>query len=264
MKRLLAADFYCLRKSKLFIVLIILSVALPIFTVLLYLALNFLLKATAPEDATLPTVLFTGKTVISGTFGLSGAIALILPAFSSILVGNDVTSGVLRNKIIIGHTKSKIYFAHLISTIVLHLFIGMIYAGLMALLSIAIFQYGSEINADEVRSLIYFYIVGMMSYVFTASIVSSFALIFKTPAPAILISILVCFAFGLLSSLIGIVDYSSFKYLVYLIPSFANSQLTMPGGIDTVIFIEGLLSYLIFSAAFIVIGLIIFRKKDIK
>lgn len=262
MKRLLKADFYCLFKSKLTIVLFILAIALPFFTSLIYLGINTLLEITREEQAQLLT--FTSRTVIGGTFNLSGDISLIMPIFSGILIGADLTSGTLRNKLIIGHSKAKIYFSHLISISALHLAIGTVYAALTAGFAMAFFQYGKAVDGEEVQNLVFFYIVGMVGFVFIATIVSAFALIFKTPAPTILITVLTCVVLGLVSSLVNVVDYSSFKYLVYFIPSFANGQFATANGIDVPIFVEGLVSYIFFGGAFVLTGLLFFTKKDIK
>ena len=262
MKKLLAANFYCLRKSKLALVLLIIAVVLPLFMSLLYVGLKVLADYASTEGS-IPFTM-NAKVIIADSFSISGNMGLIMPIFTGIIVGSDLANGTLRNKIIVGHSKTKIYFSHLISSIVFHLFIGIVYAAFMAGFALIFFRYGQDIDGKEIVNLIYFYVTGLLAYVFIASLVSAFALNFKSPAATILITILVCMAFGLGASLIGLVDYSNYKYLVYLIPSFANGRFTSRDGIETVVFIEGIISYVILIAAFVTTGAIIFNKKDIK
>ena len=264
MKRLLSANFYCLRKSKLSLILLLIALFLPLLTCLLYLGINFLLKEAGPDDPMLSQGLFNAKSVMSGSFSLTSNLGLILPIFTGIIIGADLTNGTLRNKIIVGNSKTKVFFSHLIVAVIFHLIIGFVYAASTAGFGLLFFKYGIEITGEEVRNLIYFYITGFGAFVFSATIVSSFALLFKTPAPTILISVFACLGFGLLASLIGIVDYSNYKYLVYLIPTFANTMFTSNGGIDTPVFIEGLLSFALFGGAFITVGALLFNKKEIK
>ena len=262
MRRLLDADFYCLRKSKLSLVMLIIAVTIPLFVVLVYVGLRFIAEQTAEEGMPPLGGLFSARGILSGVFSLTGNIGIIFPIFAGIIIGADMTNGTLRNKVIIGHSKAKIYFSHLIVTIVFGIVTVTLYALVTLGFALVFFKYGVELTPEEVKNLIYFFVTGLLSYVFLSSVINVFALIFKTPAPTILISVLIGMGFGLISSLISLIDYSSFKYLVYLIPTFANGQ--FQAGISDVIFIEGIISLIVFSLAFIFVGLGLFVKKDIK
>lgn len=262
MNRLLSADFYCLRKSKLSWVMLIIAAVMPIGTVLLYVGLRFLAEQTNDGSFNALSAMFTTRGILSSAFSLTNNIGIIFPIFAGIIIGSDMTNGTLRNKVIIGHSKAKIYFSHLIVCVIFGIVTILLSAIVTILFSLIFFQYGVDFNGAEIKNLVYFFVTGLLAYVFVSSVVNAFALIFKTPAPTILISILVGMGFGLIASLIAMIDYSSFKYLVYLIPTFANTQFV--GGIEDVVFIEGSISLVVFSIAFIFLGLGLFTKKDIK
>ena len=67
-------------------------------------------------------------------------------------------------------------------------------------------------------------------------------------------------------------DYESYKYVLYLIPFFANgtSTISIPidglisGGLTDIMFIEGMLSFVIFGALHVFLGMLGFNKKDLK
>lgn len=264
MRRLLAADFYSLRKSKLALVITIVAIVLPFLMVMLYLGLQALINAVRSEPTQGLPFSFTARSLISGSFSISGDMGLILPIFTGILAGADLVNGTLRNKVIIGHSKTKIYFSHLFTTIVFHLFIAVVYALCTAGFSLIFFKYGVEITSEEIKNIIYFVVTGLLGYVFSATVISAFALFFKNPAPTILITVILCLGIGLIGTLINLLDYESYKYAIYLIPSFANNQFTAFGGISDVVFIEGVISYLLFGGIFVLVGALLFNKHDLQ
>ena len=278
MKQLLQADLYRMVKSKLTMVLLILSAAFPLFTVLIYAGLRAI--SSIGEEIMDSVGLLTANTVIGSAYSLTNNIGLVIPVMAGILVCTDFTSGTLRNKVVAGNPRTKIYFSHLIVSILYSVVMITIYVLFTAGFALLMLPYKSGFAVNVVREYVFWAVTGTMSFVFMATVSTFFAMTFRSIAPTILLTLLVTFTLLILSSTLSFTDYSNVRHLVYFIPTFSGQFFSLTGGslIGTainalvggvseskeVIFAEGIGSFVFFGAVNTVLGVILFCKRDLK
>ncbi|MBQ4258413.1 MAG: ABC transporter permease, partial [Clostridia bacterium] len=183
MKRLLKADFYHLRKSRLAFIALILALAFPVLVVLLYAGLN----AIAGIDEEIPgATLFSANTVMGSAFSLTNNLGLIIPVFAGIIVCLDYSNGTMRNKIIAGNRRTHVYLSHLIISMLFSMAVILIYAIITAVLSLIVFPFTWNEALSLGTEVMYFVLYGLASFAFIATVSTMFALIFRSIAPTII------------------------------------------------------------------------------
>ncbi len=151
MSKLLSANFTRLSKDKIFYILVI---GMFLYSVVRFIPPNF--------DPANITEFFIYQ---EEYFNFTPMINFFILVFSSLFIGSDYNDGTLRNKIIIGHSRTNIYLANFITTF----FVGMVITGIsliVGLIYIPIFGYSFEISGTEV--LIYIAVTIGMVAVFCA------------------------------------------------------------------------------------------------
>ena len=263
MKRLLATDLRTLLKSKLFLIGMIIAVVLPLLVVLLFVAVRALMKMDDPEMDTFVDMAVNAKTVMGSSFSLSSNVGIILPVFSGIVVGLDLTAGTIRNKLIAGCSRTKVYSSHLIVATIFNVGTILIYAASSAFFALIMMPYGPEITQAEILSILYYYVLGILSFVFMATLSTFFALGLASMPLTIIMTIAIGMILGLLSSVLGFVDYDSYKYWLNLAPGYAayRYQVSTIGLPD---FLEGAAVYLFLGGGLTAGGLALFNDKDLK
>ena len=124
MNKLLRANFFRLIKNKIFWGIIVIT--LGITSVLLF---NTIINNQGETKESIDRLLVMYMYFI----GIAMAI------FTSLFVGTEYSDGVLRNKIVIGHSRKHIYLADLITSIIVGLCIQLIYMLIVAVIGIPIF-----------------------------------------------------------------------------------------------------------------------------
>lgn len=124
MNKLLRANFFRLIKNKIFWGIIVIT--LGITSVLLF---NTIINNQGETKESIERLLVMYMYFI----GIAMAI------FTSLFVGTEYSDGVLRNKIVIGHSRKHIYLADLITSIIVGLCIQLIYMLIVAVIGIPIF-----------------------------------------------------------------------------------------------------------------------------
>lgn len=273
MKRLLKADFYRVLKSRLTLVAMILVLVFPMITVMLYVGIRAI--SGLGTDMGEAEMLFNANSIIGSAFSMTNNVGLVIPAFAGILVCMDISSGTLRNKIIAGNRRTEIYLSHLIVSILFSVIMIAIYAAVTAGLSLAFFPFNRDPSLDIGAEILYFIASGLMSFIFIATVSTLFALTFRSIAPTIIFTILFSILLMALNSVIMLIDYQPYRYAVYLIPTFTNNffnlnSFSLSGligqGEETsrvLMFAEGMISYVFFGVLNTLLGLLLFKKRDI-
>ena len=265
MKNLLKVDFYRVIKSKLTIAVLIIDIVLPIMLVLMYYGISKIMEATMAE-AGVPgmDVFFTGRGLIGAAFSLSDNVGLIIPIFSAVLVFNDLSSGILRNKLMLGYTRSQIYFSHLITSCIFNVIAMLLYFFVLLGFSAILLPYGRDFDTQEFVNVLYYVINGCFVFMFITTITSIFSLNFKTLAPIILLTLLCSIVISFAGSLITLIDYEKFKYLIYLYPTFSISAFNTLENVPTALFVESMIGCTLFGLINIGIGYYTFKVKELK
>ncbi len=273
MKRLLKADFYHLRKSRLTLIALILAVAFPLLTVLLFSGIRAIGELDGNEAGDL---LLNANYVIGSVFSFTNNLGLVIPVFAGIIVCLDYSNGTLRNKVIAGNRRSSVYLSHLIVSMLFCVGVIVLYAILTVALALIFFPFHWDPSLNLGTEVLYFVLYGIMSFAFIATVSTMLALIFRSIAPTIIVTILFSMVLLIFNSVIMLIDYEPIRYIVYLIPTFGANFFNLNDfnilGILSqttdasrgVIFAEGMLSYLFFGTIHTLIGLLVFRKRDLR
>ena len=272
MLSLLKADLFRIFRGKLARIGLIIATALPVLIVFMYYGIELSMESMADgEDVTME--LFSVASMIKSAFSVSDNIGLVIIIFSVIFVSLDIANGTLRNKVIAGHSRTTIYCSHLLASIIYNLIMITVYASITILLTLLLFKQPS-FSAEELKGLIYSVIIGIATYVFMATVTTFLALILGSIAPSIILTV----AFTMVIAFVTMIFYVVFqfgmfedmerfeplKYVLYFIPLFANGSTLAATEVNSTVFLEGMISYVLFGGLNVFLGLLAFNKKDLK
>lgn len=126
MLKLLHANFYRLRKNKVFIGIIIITIIA-----------SFVILFNTYQGNITNEKYNMQKTPIDRTYTIYiNVISFLIAVFVSIFVGSDYDNGTIRNKIIVGHSRKNIYLSNLIVSIVVGLVLEIIYLIIISIVGI--------------------------------------------------------------------------------------------------------------------------------
>lgn len=268
---------YKLFKDKTFKVTLIIGIILSIALPLLYLAIdsnseaikicngaNFLISSASPVQ----------------NFGLAIPINLI-----SLIVG-EFTFGTIRNKVIVGYRKSTIYFELFVSSLIFTFVLMTVYICISIGLS-SIIGGGFDPTGSLTGSMIGKWIaIIIVDYIFVTSVSLCLSTLIRHQGFAVgatILAFMICFISAMiiaaeenLSNIVGgseeILKQSTFKFAIWLNPLFIISSTPLASAgmgsyawIDTSeVFLASILSPLIYSFIFFVVGSFFFSKRDLK
>jgi ABC-2 type transport system permease protein len=259
MLNLLKADFYRLLKSKSIYVLLILSVVLCIFS----LGVNFVVNLVTKEldiDAEMPLVI-SGKAVMFSGFALTNNTGLLITIFSGIITITDVRHGTIRNKVLFGENRTKIYLSHFIVSLTMCVVMSLLSFAVLAIGSSILFGYGEAFNGLEFfKSLL----IGILSFVLVASISTFLALITKSMPLTIILTIVVCLGLMLICSISLMLPTNKYNFLFYVVPTYGTMLVSQGIDLSLKVFLTGLCSLIFFIGLNTICGIILFNKIDLK
>ena len=262
MRNLLKADFYRILKNKLAFISLIIAAVFPIVLCATFLGLKELFSFGDEETKEMLGLAFNSHLVVSTTFSFTNNFGIAMPIFAAIIVLSDISSGTIRNKIILGYNRHKIFVSHFITCMVYCLVLMLVYASMTALWSV-IFLGAENITQEHAMSLLYFYILGMLLYAVVSIIVTSLALLTFSTAGSIILTVAICMGIGLITSLLMMFDYSKFEHIFNFIPAFVMGLFQIDE-IGLIPFLESLAGTVVFGVAFYALGAFGFSKKDLK
>ncbi len=273
MTRLLKSDLLRVFKDKLFMISCIIAGAFAIISPLLYKGI-FAFMGADEELLTMMGAMPTAKSMLFQAFLPGGDLGLILPVLIIIALSKDFSYGTIRNKIIAGHSRVSIFLSLLITSIVVMCSIMLSYALLTFGISLILFEYSYvAFSASELGYLLISILFELLVYVTLCTIMCFFCVFMKNTGT----SVVMYLATNFLVTIIGSIIMVAFAFAdpekkgVYTILEILNNT-----NIFTSTLIGSGASYsfkdvayilapnLLFSALFILLGIVIFRKKDLK
>ena len=271
MRSLLKADFFSLFKSKITYVVLFICIGAPLLVVLLYYGINQAANSLSGSDDFVS--MFKARDLMFSSFSVSQNVGLIIPIFTGILVMGDIRNGTVRSKIIIGKSRTKIYFSALIVSV--SFCVGMALASFLSTAgaSLIFFKYGYTFNGAELWNFSKALIVGLLTFAYIATLATFIALSTKSMPLTIVFTLIVVVGLSLVCSLAFLVpEDSNYIYIFYLMPTYGTSQISsslavLSGGSELLtnkIFFFCLGSLLGFSAINTALGVLVFNKADLK
>ena len=266
MNSLLKADFFSLLKSKITYVVLFICLGFPILMVLIYVGLGKVILNVFddPEEMIGLRDMFSAKSITFSAFSLTQNIGLIIPIFVGIITMADIRNGTIRNKVIIGKKRTQIYLSHLIVAtcfcVVMILVSFLMFFGASSIF----FNYGPKVDAKQVESFFRCLCIGILTFVFVASLSTFLALATKSMPLTIIVTLVTVIVLSLFCTLSPLLPTDKYNYIFYAIPTYANTLLISYDPFPLDVFLFGVGSYLVFSALNTVLGIVIFNKTDLK
>ena len=202
MLKLLVFELRRISKSIFFRIIAAISFIWPIITAAFY-RLILTLDLFSDEIRFVPLNVSQNERMYF-TWVVSVAFITTLPTFAALFtclhVGRDYTDGIVRNKIIAGHSRAAIYLSYMITQMCSHVVLSLIYI-LSAFLGLAITGIGVDTNHGEMLTRL-----GVAIVVFLVMTVSFTALstVFRRRAAPVILCILIAYFSNLAASVFGL------------------------------------------------------------
>ena len=137
------------------------------------------------------------------TWMIAAAFLVELPKFTALFtclhLGRDYTDGIVRNKIIAGHSRLSIYFSYLITQIAATVFLCVIYIA-SGVFGVAVSGIGVDFNGGEMFSR---YAVAIVVFLVMTVTFSVLALIFRKRALPVILCILIAMSSNAAAAVVG-------------------------------------------------------------
>ena len=274
MKNLLSADLYALRKSKILLVLFIVAAGTGLLLPTMYYGLlkllDWTIEVTAEAGLDLEESMegvgslmnmLNGKLVFLSVLPLSQGFGIVLSAMLGLQNARPFGTGILRNKIIGGFSRARIYGSQLITSFLLSIPSFLLYTGSAALATRLTFgEIG--LTGDEWISLL---LLSLGIYiVYTA--IPVFAAFFTKSVP---LTMLICILLPLFASFVASILQPALmsapevvQDLVMILPSYQSVVLTI-GAQDWMLFAIALGADAVLAILFTCLGMLRFKKTDL-
>ena len=201
MRNLLKCEFTRLTRSVFFWIITGFCVLWPIITALFYhgiLAFTFTATGIGFEDVELPKEMLRYL-----TWMISVSFITELPKFSALFacihIGREYTDGIVRNKIIAGHSRTKIYLSYVLTQLAANAFLCIVYIG-ASLFGLWISGLGVEVNGGEMFLRLG---VGIVVFLTLSLIFIVLATIFRRRALPLILSIVIAMISTTTAAVIG-------------------------------------------------------------
>lgn len=210
---------YKLFRSKMLYVLLIIACLLPILSgLMLRLGFDFLLTANGYGETHInsqwsPLILISGRVTCSGDYNFLIIIGVAL------LIGKEFTEGTIRNTIVAGKSRTQIYFAYVVASIVLVLTITTPSYLIDVATNAVVFDFKQHPGLPQ-GFLITFGLTILVN-IMVAIVTLLFAMLFKKTSSSIIFSILLfVFVGGIMSFLTVLLTMqnSSYTHIISWIP----------------------------------------------
>lgn len=273
MRELLITDIRRIIKDKLFLVSCILGVIFAISTPLLYKGLSLLLGMGGMENDLLGT--FTNaKSMFFTSFALGSNFGFVLPILLAIVICKDFSYGTIRNKIICGKSRTKIFLSMFLASTIVSCALMLLHALLTLGASLLFFSYQSEpITSDTIGYALLSIVFALLIYVFVSAIVCFLSVSMKNAGVTTIVYIGVNFLFSIVGAVVAVaaafVDQTD-ELLVKAFEIVQKANLFTTTHIGTGLTYEFidvicvLAPVVLGTAGCIFFGITIFNKKDLK
>jgi ABC-type transport system involved in multi-copper enzyme maturation permease subunit len=286
MSRLLKAFFYKISKDITFRITLIIGGGIALISVLLFFLLDLLIDLEGVK-------LLTGHGMLITSFSPTQNYGIAIPINVVSFIVLEFTQGTIRNKIIAGHSKFKIYTSLVLSGLVLTFALLIAYAGLCTLIGIIFggFDLSNPIVLltlsiagayAEPIYIVQMLLTAVVVYICIVCYTVFFAALFRSVGPCIPIVILALIMLSLGGSLIASIgsileDEALINFVKIVDPLFVisgggtemsymvkNENMVEYVSLDTSAFVATIINNLVYAAIFYAGGTLIFMKRDVK
>ncbi len=296
MANLLRAFFFKLRRDLTFRITLFIGLGLAVFMTVLFLLIDIGINVLAERSFGDYEWLFcTGQNLMVMSLNPCNNFGLAIPINLITFIVLEFTSGTIRNKIITGNSKSKIYFSLFLTSIIFTLILIISYVGLCTGISSAIGHFNPNgnllavsgtgagtITPDFVWKII---VLGLLAYVVITAATVFFATLIRSIGPCIPIIVILLMGCYISATIVGLLDSVSgiesnvfkaistiIRYInpLYSLTSYSTEVVEVGGNtvMHTAITNENLFievgNNIIYIIGFLLGGWAIFIKRDVK
>lgn len=203
MRNLLKADLYRAKRDKLLLIGLIVAVGLVIFQALIVKGFTLMSSSDAESDAIATMAGATGLQLWFNGISVMGNTSLyIVPIFLTIFFVKEFSDRTIRNKLIIGYTRTQIFF----SIIIVHALLSVIFylatSGLGLILGCMLFGFGTVVDGASIGLLF----VGFLLEFLLSYILIGFAIIFAINKQSMVFGIIIPIIFGFVLSILQVLS----------------------------------------------------------
>ena len=271
MANLIKSDLLRILKDKLFLVVSVIAVAFAIITPLMNYGLLWLFDLIGEEG--LGLMLFNAKTMFFSAFLPGNNVGLILPILVLAILCKDFNHGTIRNKIINGETRTKIFFSMYISCATVITGIILAYAFLTLGVSLTLVEYqATPFTAADFGYLVLSVLFEILVYLAISAIACFICVLTRNTGLCIVLYIGASLFFSIVGSIVQVVViFATPGDSAYWLVEFLNYAniftSTLIGSADSYSFKEvvyAVLPSILQIGTFLGLGILTFSKKDLK
>ena len=220
MKNLLRSDFYRARKDKVLFIGLMVTIGLVIMQVLITKGMMLASSAAEADAEQVGNLLGTTGMALwsNGVSILGNTSQMLIPIFLTIFIVKEFNDRTIRNKLIVGYSRSQIYF----SIIIVHAVISLIYylgASVVGLIfGTLCFGLGAKFSLDILGVLL----IGFVLQFLLSYVLIGFAIIFAINKQSLVLGILLPIALGFVIAIFGLVAILDINQGLTKVLSFFN------------------------------------------
>lgn len=280
MGKLFKAFFFKLSKDLTFRITLIIGLALAVVLSLIYFGIDVLASG---EDG-IQHNMCTGQSMFFNSISPAQNFGIAIPVNLITFTVLEFTQGTIRNKIITGNSKTKIYFTLFFTGLIFTLSLLFAYVGLCVGLG-SIFG-GFDINGTIVGStslgghidatyFVRMLVITLLVYLSITAFTIFFATLFRNIGPCIpvvIVMIMMLYFAGMIASLmkdaegtevfVNIMKYINPMYALNDASILDSMKGTLAMADDT--FISSIVNNSVYTIIFLLGGWLVFRKRDVK
>ena len=288
MGRLLKSFFFKLSRDLTFRIVLIIGAGIAFFMTALYLLIDLGIDGLGGGIKFL-----TGPNMLLTSFNPADNFGLAIPICLITFICLEFSQGAIRNKIIAGHSKFKIYTSLVLSGLVLTFSLLIVYAGLCTLLGtifggfnlddpvvlISLSILGANVDGAYIAQMI---LIAVVVYICIVSYTVFFASLFRSVGPCIPVVIIVIIMLSVGGTMVALIGDALESEALVNIVKIVDPLFVISGGgieqtyivenevpksyvsIEISAFIANIVNNLVYAAIFYIGGALIFMKRDVK
>lgn len=293
MVRLFKAFLFKISKDLTFRITLIIGAGLAVLMTGLYAALQYGLFALDGMDSEtdIGIKFISGQGMLINSMSPAQNYGLAIPINLITFICLEFSQGTIRNKIIAGHSKFKIYvslfigglifaFALLGTYLLICTGLGTIFGGFNLEENVYLLTGIAQVTPEYLVKMIIICIVTYVSIVSFAIFVSAAFRSVGPSIPLVLVPIMICYFAAMISSLLSMMEGSGIEGFINVIrivdPLYAigaietktvvasETDYNIVAYLSNETFISGICNNLVYAAIFFTAGSILFKKRDVK
>ena len=278
MVNLFSAFFYKLRKDLTFRITLFIGLGVSVLLTVIYLLIDLGMKQLAEGDYKF--MFCTGQYLLITSLSPVQNFGIAIPINLIVFTVMEFNQGTIRNKIIAGNSKAKIYLSLYLSGLVFAFSVLIAYAGLCVALGSIIGGFDPDAttmsgicSGEFLWKLV---VLTFTCYIFITTVTIFFSTLFRNIAPCIPVIIILLFAFyyfgTIVKSMDALADSNQVIKNLITVSKVANPMHSISTSLDitgkmTITneeFFWQLGNNILYSGLFLLGGLLIFKRRDVK